>query len=104
MLISVDFCHFVMIECACLHCKVLIGVSGCMWCVCMYVCLCMYVYVCMYVVQPGGDAREVYYSYGEGETARTVRLLRTPEKTGEGMGPDAFEDKRPLVAVVKKGR
>ena len=69
--------------------------------VCVYVCVCMH--ACMYV-QPGGDAREVYYSYGEGETARTVRLLRTPEKTGEGMGPDAFEDKRPLVAVVKKGR
>ena len=53
--------------------------------------------------QPGGDAREVYYSYGEGETARVVRLLRTPERT-EGVAPDAFADKRPLMAVVKKGR
>ena len=40
---------------------------------------------------------------GEGETARVVRLLRTPESC-EGVGGDRFANQRPIIAVVKKGR
>ena len=35
--------------------------------------------------------------------ARIVRLLKTPEAV-EGVAPDAHADKRPIIAVVKKGR
>ena len=72
--------------------------------------------------QPGGDAREVYCCYGDGETARTVCLLPTPKERrgggggeggggkgegGEGSGGrvgDQFASRRPIMAVVKKGR
>ena len=54
-------------------------------------------------IQPGGDARELYAAHGEGETARTVRLLRTPDVC-EGVSADKFADQRPIIATVKKGR
>ena len=41
--------------------------------------------------------------YGDGETARTVRLLKTPEVC-DGVSPDKFADQRPIIAIVKKGR
>ncbi len=54
--------------------------------------------------QPGGgEAREVYCSFGEEEVARTVRVLKTPE-IREGVALDSYADKRPIIAVVKKGR
>jgi len=45
----------------------------------------------------------VYSAYGEGETARVVRLLKTPESYN-GVGPDKFANQRPIIAVVRKGR
>ena len=62
-----------------------------------------YMHTIFYLPQPGGDAKELYAVYGEGETARTVRLLKTPE-TCDGVAPDNFTDQRPIIAVVKKGR
>ena len=53
--------------------------------------------------QPGGDAKELYATYGEGEVTRTVRLLKTPEVC-EGVSPDKFADQRPIIAIVRKGR
>ena len=53
--------------------------------------------------QPGGDASELFSCCGDEETARTVRLLKSPE-TVKGLAPDAFADKRPILAVVKRGR
>lgn len=55
------------------------------------------------LVQPEGDAREVYCCYGDGETARAVHLLATPEAR-TGKTGDQFASQRPIVAVVKKGR
>ena len=54
------------------------------------------------VIQPTGDAREVYCCYGDGETARTVRLLPTPEPSLQD--DDEYINQRPIIAVVKKGR
>ena len=58
---------------------------------------------CIIIFKPDGDAHEVYCCFGEGEIARTVRLLKTPEKR-EGVALDVFADKRPIIAVVRKGR
>ena len=55
------------------------------------------------LVQPDGDACELFSCCGDEETARTVRLLKSPE-TGRGVAPDAHADKRPIIAVVKCGR
>lgn len=54
-------------------------------------------------LQPGGDAREVYCCYGDGETARAVHLLATPDPK-RGKTEDQFASQRPILAVVKKGR
>ena len=59
---------------------------------------------CVVSLQAGGDAREVYCSYGDGEVARTVRLLPTPELSRGDRGEDQFASRRPIMAVVKKGR
>jgi len=59
--------------------------------------------VCLFLSQPGGDASELFSCCGDEETARTVRLLKSPE-TAVGVAPDAFNDKRPILAVVKRGR
>ena len=72
----------------------------------MYLCLMISINHCMHTIsspQPGGDAKELYAVHGEGETARTVRLLKTPE-IYDGVAPDNFTDQRPIIAVVKKGR
>lgn len=53
--------------------------------------------------QPGGDAREVYCCYGDGETARAVHLLATPDPK-KGKTEDQFASQRPILAVIKKGR
>ena len=54
------------------------------------------------LLQPAGDAREVYCCYGDGETARTARLVPTPDSCLQGSDP--FAHLRPILAVVKKGR
>ena len=56
-----------------------------------------------FAFKPGGDAKELYAVQGEGETTRTVRLLKTPEVC-EGVSVDRFADQRPIIATVKKGR
>ncbi|CAI8047222.1 Breast carcinoma-amplified sequence 3 homolog, partial [Geodia barretti] len=53
-------------------------------------------------IPPAGDAREVYCCYGDGETARTARLVPTPDPCLQGS--DQFAHLRPILAVVKKGR
>lgn len=61
------------------------------------------VYISFPRLQPGGDAREVYCCYGDGETARAVHLLATPDPR-RGKREDQFASQRPILAVVKKGR
>ena len=57
----------------------------------------------MCVLQPCGDAKELYCAQGEGEVARVVRLTRTPQNDHSTKG-DNFASERPIIAVVKKGR
>ena len=54
------------------------------------------------LLQPAGDAREVYCCYGDGETARVARLV--PDPCCQGSSEDQFAHLRPILAVVKKGR
>lgn len=68
-----------------------------------YYCCFLFLFFVFGSSQPDGDANEVFSCCGDGETARTVRLLRTPE-TGVGVADDGFADKRPILAVVKRGR